>query len=397
MARIVSLCFWLSRTALAASTAMLLGFTAAVAAPAVPSAEQMQAWLHKEVDRATPFPWLASAASDAVSRGHAHLLLDRLWDEAAYRAHMGAWLNSRQADALENILADWYRHYHAAFDASLEFLDDAAVRHLWRLSGSNTLYALDRSICDQTTPAQLNSELVKLQHAYLRDHGQQIVGPLAKALAREFARLDRPVPGDRPLMEVLMPIVMRSFHDVANSLPADDGERLRKLYSYNRPHEQLSHSEACQRLWVAARAIEDANPKGANVSATLLRRILTGSSYQRAFDPFDKQGDLGKPAIASFVPGAATLVMPRVGLVNNVNGETDFEIAVDENGKVTSVTLQRNALSPRLVTSIDGSQVDAGQQYKTAVERYLRAGTFAPRVANGNPMPYKVLLPFHWD
>lgn len=361
-----------------------------------PDAEKLQAYLHKQVDTENSYfivPILPTENSNRL----AHLMLDSLWKEPAYRDNMRAWLAQNQASVMEDLLALWHEHYHKAFTESLDLLDDDAIKLLWRLHRTNAMYAMDRQYCRTRTEAQVADILRAETDKLIVAQFDRLATALPKALTGEFARQNSPRAGERPNSNAIAKIAMKTFAAVTKEWPEEDKKRIEGRFSYG--YQSSTPQELCEAIWVTSRAVYDSyiEKPNAMLSASTLRLSVVKSAYQKALAQDDAPGGATQPAVLGFTPGKAVIYYPKIFNNKNVNGSTTYKIAVDDKGKVTQVTQAAGGVKPASVTSVDGTVFTTDTMLLRVVENYFRSGSFVPKMVDGKPAPYAFSLGFTWS
>ncbi|MFZ6760713.1 hypothetical protein ACO0K9_26190 [Undibacterium sp. Ji50W] len=384
------------RTLKAAILVFASGLAMHASAITQPSAEQLQAYLHKQVDTENSY-FIVPILPNEISNSLAHTMLDSLWKEAAYRDNMRAWLAKNQASVMEDLLSDWHRHYHKAFTESLDLLDDDTIKLLWRLNRSNAMYAMDRQQCSTRTEAQV-ADTVRLEaEKLIAAQAGKLAVALPNALTREFARQNNPRPGEKPDSNFIAKVAMKTLPALAKEWPEEDKKRIEGRFSYG--YNPSTPQELCESIWVTSRAIYDGHVEksAAMLSATMLRLSVTKSVYQKALAQADAPGGAMQPAVQGFTPGKAFIYYPRIFDNKNLNGSTTYKIAFDEKGIVTKVTQVAGSVKPQSLTSIDGTVFPTETMLLRIVENYFRNGSFAPTLVDGKPVPNAISLGFTWS
>lgn len=357
-------------------------------------AGQFQAYLHQQIDSEGPYAIIPLYPSEQTKK-LAHTVLDKLWQDSAYRDNMHAWLEKNQADVMEDLLASWRKHYQKAFVSSLDFVDDDSLSLLWRMSGPNAIYAMKRENCQTYSPAQLEIFVTEERQRLLNDNADKLGISLPKAMHNEFLRLNTPRPGDRPVDTLIAKIATRSLHAIALQWPEVDAKRIIERFSYGA--KQASPQEYCEMLWVVSHAINDSKLDNSKeqVSSLLLRVSATGAGYTKDFERANTAGR-AKPAIEGFKPGNAFVYYPGLVMTNKAKGTVNYVISVDDTGQVSDVSVAYGTVTPATLKSIDGSIHKTDTLLLKVIDAYFRAGSFAPKVQDGKAVAYKVSVPFAW-
>lgn len=265
------------------SSFIAVNFNSVNAESIKPDAQAFQSILHKRLDAGNPYIIIPLLSAGDLERQFGHSLLDDLWAKDSYREHLSKWLVVQPTSEEDNLVGMWYAHYHKAFTDSFDFLNDDAVKKLWRLSSRNAVYALNRADCDTRSGEELGNMLLVARNVFLGAYARNVSTDLATAIASEFARQDKPKSGDRPIDSVMSALTLRTLKAVAATLPDKDGEQLINAYSYLPDAPRLSVAAMCQRGWIVAHAVEDSDLSDKGVSASLMRRTMTSTAYSAAF------------------------------------------------------------------------------------------------------------------
>jgi len=384
------------RATSAALFACLAAWASSSAALARPTDEQLQSWLHHEVDG--PLPWLVAPfepGPESVKVGHA--LLDALWAEPTYRSHLHAWLDAHAAAAgsSDELLSAWERHYHEAFARSFEFQADVRTQVLWLAEGEvGIARQLPREFCQSRSPEEIRRLRSESARQVIAKMGDTIVKAVTTALVKEFDREEGKGPPRRDDGEVMAKVSLWTLHATMDTLSAADSKRLYDQFSYQAP--QVGPQEQCEREWVASDALLMSQLKDLEkgISSGLLRQSVTQASYSERFRRLDGEGiALG---VRGFEPGKAMFHRPVIMVRNGAVGGTRVRLRIDEAGRYLGASIDESTLAPARLTAADGSQVAATEPLLAALDAYFREGRFAPHVVDGGARAYDWDVQFDW-
>ncbi|MBC3920340.1 hypothetical protein H8L32_22945 [Undibacterium sp. CY18W] len=372
------------------------GFVLHASAITQPDAEQLQAYLHKQVDTENSYfivPILPTENSNRL----AHRMLDNLWKDAAYRDNMRNWLTKNQASVMEDLLGEWQKHYHTAFTESLDLLDDDTIKLLWRLHRTNAMATMDRQLCRTRTEAQVADIIRGEADKLIAAQEDKLAVALPRALTREFARQNSPRAGERPDSNFIAKVAIKTFGAVAKEWPEEDKKRIEGRFSYG--DNSGTPQELCEAIWVTSNAIYDSKieKSDAMLSANILRLSVVKSAYKKTLAQADAPGGARQPAVQGFTPGKALIYYPKIFDNKNLNGSSTYKIAIDDKGKVTQVTQIAGSIKPPSLTSVDGTVFSTEAMLLRIVEHYFRSGSFVPKVVDGKPAAYAISLGFTWS
>ena len=382
-----------ARAALAAG--LLLAAVASDAAPR-PSDEQFLGWLQHEVDG--PIPWEIAPfipGPEDVKVGHA--VLDALATDPDYRRHLHAWLDDHAAvaESSDALLTAWERHYHEAFSSSFDFQSDVRTQMLWLVEGGTGIArTVPRAYCQSKSQEEVWRLRADSARQALGKLGDTIVKAMSQALVREFQREDGQLkgpPGDAALMAKVAQISLRA---TVAALPPDDGKRLFDQFSYQAP--KVDPQEQCERQWVTSDAIltsrlEDMS-KG--ISSGLLRQSVVAADFSSRLMELDHAAE--QLPVQGFTAGKKAFQRPMILVRNGAKGATTVRLHVDEAGRFAGASVLDSSLAPERLTAVDGTPVVASEPLMAALDAYLRAGSFAPRIVQGSGQAYDVDVRFDW-
>lgn len=369
---------------------------AAVHAAPRPSDEQFQSWLHHEVDG--PMPWLIApfeSGPESVKVGHQ--VLEALWAEPDYRSHLHAWLdgNAAGADSSDELLSAWERHYHQVFDNSFEFQTDVRTSMLWIVEGgTGVAKTLPRAFCQSHTPDEIHRLRAENARAALAKVGDTIVKAMTQAMVREMQREDGKAPSRPDDNATMAKVAQLSLRATMATLPEDDSKRLYDSFAYGAA--KVSAPEQCEREWVTSNAILTTQlsdvPKG--ISSGLLRQSIVQADFSGRLMRVDNQ--FVALDIPGFTPPRSPFRRPAILARNGARGVTTARLKIDAAGKLVDVAAIGAAQLPDRLATVDGAQVAASEPLLAALDRYLRAGSFAPRVVDGAAQPYEIETAIDW-
>lgn len=361
-----------------------------------PTDEQMQSWLHREVDGAIPVQVVPLEPSpDSVRMGHA--MLDMLWTLPPYRHHLNDWLdaNSAAAASADDLLFAWERHYHAAFDESFAFQADAVSKFLWMVEGAGIARTVPRALCQSKSPEEIARLREDSRRGMLHEGAEPLGKQTARAIAREFEREDTTHEPRRKDGGTMAKVAIISLQATIKTLSPEDGKRLYDAYSHQPP--KVDPREQCERAWVAADAVQMTEledlPKG--VSSKLLRQSIVQAAYSVHLRDLDAM-DVVHFSIKGFDPGKSIFHKPMIMVRNRAAGTTRLQVHVDEAGRYAGSTLVSSSLQPEPFTGVDGEKVAPTVPLLSALDDYFRAGSFDRRVIDGNGKAYDLDLALDW-
>ncbi len=363
----------------------------------VPSDQEFQGWLHKQVDQGRVSVLLPFDQTDAKTR-LSHAVLDALWKQDNYRANLQHWLAAPHPSVVaEDLLAQWRSRLHYALVASFEYLDRDSLSVMWRLDGANGVYDLKRQVCDSDSSESIGRAIRASHQKLLQSEQQRLARQLPLALDREYARQNLPYLADRPSPKAMAALVHDTLLAGEGKWSEEDRKRIESHF-FQGEAAPMSARESCEVSWVTSHAVNDfeGEQPDKSISGKLMRVAITSSAYTAVLARLDAPVGVSRPEIPGFTRGKAVISYPELTLVTGVDGDARYRISIDETGHAIETVTVSSTVTPAQLHSIDGSTIATDRLLADAVSGYVRSGFFEMKSENGGTVPFSIDLDYHW-